>query len=204
MNQQIEIVIKTSPIIFLKRLIFIELFWAFLTTWLSIEINFPQLFEELQLDRVASFTIIVTLIVTSLQIFIVAVAFITWYFDAYKVDQRKITHQRGNFFGVSDIAPTQALTDVKVHQSRLGRTFNYGNLELVSVDSSRQAYLKNIPNPSHHAALIKALIPPPSNWTSTSNCKNRFRLRLPRVRGSISSSNPVFPGITGSSESIRI
>jgi membrane protein YdbS with pleckstrin-like domain len=141
-------------------LIFIELFWAFLTTWLSIEIDFPQLFEELQLDRVASFTIIVTLVVTSLQIFIVAVAFITWYFDAYKVDRRKITHQRGNFFGVSDVAPTQALTDVKVHQSRLGRTFNYGNLELVSVDSSRQAFLKNIPNPNHYAALIKALIPP--------------------------------------------
>ena len=160
MNQQPDIVIKTSPIIFLKRLIFIELSWALFTTWLSLQIDFSQLYSDLQLNRIASFTIIVTLVVTLLQIIFVALAFIAWHFDTYKADKGGITHQRGNFFGVSDVAPTQALIDVKVHQSRLGRTFNYGNLELVSVDSSRQVYLKNIPNPRHYAALIKGLIAP--------------------------------------------
>jgi hypothetical protein len=160
MHQQPDIVIKTSPIIFLKRLIFIELLWALLTTWLSLQFNFGQVYEALQLRRIASFSIIVALIVTSLQILFVAIAFVTWYFDTYRVDRRKITHQRGNFFGVSDVALTQALTDVKVRQSRLGRTFNYGNLELVNVDLARQTYLKNIPNPRHYADLIKELITP--------------------------------------------
>ena len=160
MNQPPDIVIKTSPIIFLRRLVVIELAWALLTTWLSLEFDFSQVYTDLQLNRVASFTIIVALIVTSLQILFVAIAFVTWYFDTYRIDGRKITHQRGNFFGVSDVALTQALTEVRVHQSRLGRTFNYGNLELVNVDSARHTYLKNIPNPRHYAALIKALIVP--------------------------------------------
>jgi hypothetical protein len=160
MSQQQEIIIKTSPIVFLKRLIFIEFFWALLTTWISLEIDLPQVYDDLQLTRLASFSIIIGLIVTSLQIFIVAVAFITWYFDSYKVDKHKIVHQKGNFFGVSNVAQTQALTDVKVNQSRLGKVFNYGNLELTTVDPNKQIRLKNVPNPVHYATLISDLFTP--------------------------------------------
>ena len=135
MSQQQEIIIKTSPIVFLKRLIFIEFFWALLTTWISLEIDLPQVYDDLQLTRLASFSIIIGIMVTSLQIFIVAVAFITWYFDSYKVDRHKIVHQKGNFFGVSTVAQTQALTDVKVNQSRLGTrlSIEYGYKDLLAI-----------------------------------------------------------------------
>ena len=58
------------------------------------------------------------------------------------------------------MAQTQALTDVKVNQSRLGKAFNYGALELVTVETNRQIRLKNIPNPFHYATLISELITP--------------------------------------------
>ena len=155
-----EIIIKTSPVVFLKRLIFIEFFWAMLTTWLSLQINLPQMYNDLQLTRIASFSIVVAVIVTAIQIFIIALAFIAWHFDTYRVDKHRIIHQRGHFFGVSDLAQTQALLGVKVQQSRLAVTFNYGTLELLTVNPSRRVFLKNVPNPNHYAGLIERLIAP--------------------------------------------
>ena len=158
MNQQQEIIIKTSSVVFLKRLIFIEFFWALLTAWLSLEIDFPQVYDELQLTRIASFSLVVGIIATSLQILIVALAFITWYFDTYQVDRTKIVHQRGNFFGVSDIARTQTLTDVRVSQSRLGKFFNYGTLQLVTVTRTKQISLKNVKDNSSYMGIVKLVI----------------------------------------------
>lgn len=160
MNHQQEIVIKKSPVVFLKWLIIIEFTWAIITTLLILWIDFDALYASLQLARVASFQIIVAGIITSLQVLFVAIAFISWYFDTYKIDRHKIVRQRGNFTGTSDIVQTKALTDVVIHQSRLGSSLNYGSLELITVDAKRKIRLKNIPNPARHAELIQNFITP--------------------------------------------
>ena len=161
MNTAEAIDIKTSPVVFLKRLIVIELIWTLLTTWLSFALDFSQLYIDLQLARIASFSLVVAIIVAAVQIFIIALAFVAWYFESYSVDRQRITHQRGTFFGVSHLVQTQALIEVRVRQSGLGQRFNYGTLELLTVNPAKKVHFKNIPNPNHYAELIKGLISRP-------------------------------------------
>lgn len=160
MSQPREIIIKTSPVVFLKRLIAIEFLFGLSTAVASVWIDFPDVYNDLQLTRFASITIITAIIITTIQIAIVAVAFITWYFDSYKVTKDVVLHRQGNFFGVSDVAKTRALLDVMVKQSKLGETFNYGNLQLVTVDGPRDRTLRNISNPYHYADAVKTFITP--------------------------------------------
>ena len=159
-NHQQEIVIKKSPVVFLKWLIVIEFSWAILIVIVALITDFNTLYNDLQLVRVASFEIMLAIIVTAFQVLFVTIAFISWYFDTYRIDRHKIVRQRGNFTGTSDIVQTKALTDVVIHQSRVGTSLNYGSLELVTVDAKRKISLKNIPNPAHYAELIKNFITP--------------------------------------------
>jgi hypothetical protein len=160
MSHPEEIVIKTTPVVFLKRLVAIELFFALSTTLLALWIDIPDAYTDLQLERFGSLTLLVSIAITTVQILIVAAAFITWYFDKYTVSKDAILHQKGSFFGVSDVVKPQALAEVNAKQSKLGRTFNYGTLELVTIDGDKPRRLHNLPNPYHQAEIIKSLIAP--------------------------------------------
>lgn len=155
-----KITIKSSPIVFIRRLIVIEFGFALITTLLALWFDFGQLYEELALARVASFNLLVGIVITSLQIFIIAVAFLSWYGDSYEVDRKTITRRRGGFIGTSTIARTDTLAEVRTNQSALGERFNYGIIVLVPVAGRRQRVLPDIPNPTHYAALIRELITP--------------------------------------------
>lgn len=160
MNQPQKIVIKSSPIVFIRRLIIIEFGFAIATTLLSLLIDFDGLYQSLGLSRIASFSLIITLIVTSIQILIIAAAFLSWYTDTYELDPEKIIRRRGGFSGLSTLAPTRTLVDVVVKQSSLGERFNYGTIELITVDSQKKPVLRDIPNPIHYAELIRTTITP--------------------------------------------
>ncbi len=158
--RQQEIVIKTSPVVFLKRLVIIEFLFAIGTTLISVSINLPGIYATSPLVSLASFGLIAGVFVTSIQILIVAAAFTTWYFDTYRVSKLKIMHWHASVFGERTIAQTQAVTGIKVVQSAVGHKLNYGTLKLTLLNAGRKSHLRNVPNPHHYAALIQKLIAP--------------------------------------------
>ena len=160
MNQQDKIIIKTSPFVFLRRLVVIEFFFAIISIYLALGVDLNQVYADLQLTRLASFGLVIALVITIVQVVIIATAFITWYADAYEVDRHQIIRRRGNLFGASTVVQTQALTDIEVIQSRFGDMVNYGTLELTTLDSNHKKRIKNITNPTHYAGIIRELIKP--------------------------------------------
>jgi tryptophan-rich sensory protein len=140
-NRRKKIVIKPTPAVFLRNLILIEFVWALAATLLSLQFSPTELYNDLQLARFASFNIILTIVVTTFQILIIALAFIVWYTDAYEIDRQTIIRRRGGLFGISEIAQTQILVDVQVSQSKLGTAFNYGTLSLTKAAASEKSYL---------------------------------------------------------------
>ncbi len=155
-----KIIIKPTPAVFLRNLVIIEFVWAVAATLLSLQFSPNDLYNDLQLARIGPFGIVLTLVITTFQILIIAIAFIAWYTDTYEIDRQTIIRRRGGLFGVSEIARTQTLTDIHVNQSKLGTTFNYGTLILIKAAAAEKSYLKNIPNPHRYAALIKTLLDP--------------------------------------------
>ena len=160
MSQQGKLVIKTSPVVFLKRLVVIEFLFTLISIFLFLSFDLNQIYDDLQLARISSYGVLLAIIIAVFQVLIVALAFITWYADSYEIDKNNIIRRHGNFLGASQVAQTQTLTNVELAQSRLGEALNYGTLELTPLDSPKKRYIKNIPNPGHYAEVIKLLIRP--------------------------------------------
>ena len=99
MSQQEKMVIKTSPVVFLKRLVIIELLFALISIFLFLSFDLNQIYDDLQLVRIISYGVLLSIIITLFQVLIVAFAFVTWYADTYEVDKNNIVRRRGNFGG---------------------------------------------------------------------------------------------------------
>lgn len=160
MNRSQEITIKTSPAVFLSWLIVIELVGGFFGFALALLVDLPDVYTDLQLTRYASFSFMLGLVLTLVQVSVISVAFFIWLFNTYRANLEKITQQRVTFFGTRDLIKTQTIAEVRVKQSWLGRSFNYGTLELLPLDTGAVPKLKNVPNPTHYAAEIRNLIRP--------------------------------------------
>ncbi len=159
MAQSAEIVVKPSPIVFLRWLIIIELVSVVISLLFTFGLDLPATYQNWPVSRYVSFSIMVSLVATGLQLAIIGGAFFIWYVNTYRINRDRITHLQATFFGSSELMRTQAITDINVSQSAMGRRFNYGSLALVAVDGP-VGHIKNIPNPHHYAAEIRALVLP--------------------------------------------
>ena len=68
MNQQDKIIIKTSPFVFLRRLVVIEFFFTIISIYLALGVDLNQVYADLQLTRLASFGLIIALVITIAQV----------------------------------------------------------------------------------------------------------------------------------------
>ncbi|GAB4424977.1 MAG: hypothetical protein Kow0031_04270 [Anaerolineae bacterium] len=159
MTQPAEIVIKPSPVVFLRWLIIIELVSVVISLLFTFGLDLPATYQNWPVSRYVSFSIMVSMVATGLQLAIIGGAFFVWYVNTYRINRERVTHLQATFFGSSELVRTQAIAAINVAQSGLGQRFNYGTLELVAVDGPT-TFIKDIPNPHHFAAEIRALILP--------------------------------------------
>ena len=101
---QDKIVIRSSPFLFLKRLVLIEFFFALLPFFIGFIVSLfvgdlTETYQILPFANSISFTLFLVILGTSVQILIIAVAFMSWYLPVYIVDREQIIRQRGSFFG---------------------------------------------------------------------------------------------------------
>ncbi len=153
--------ITASPFTFLKRLIVIEFFWAFLPILAAVIFNLTDLYNQTPVARGVPYELFSLIVMTSIQILIIAAAFLSWYLQKYQVDREAITLKRGDLFEAKTLIHTQSISDIEVQQGKPGQLFDYGTLLINSADGEQQVRLKDVPNPAHYAERIKALIDPP-------------------------------------------
>jgi len=155
-----QTIIRSSPFLFLKRLVFIEFFFALLpfAAFFLFNLLLGDVTDSYQVLPFASsipFNLFLVIIVTTMQILIVAVAFLSWYFPVYVISREQIMHERGGFFGTRKLLNTSLIDQVNVKQGRLARSLNYGTLHISTSNNSERARLKDIPEPIKYAALIE-------------------------------------------------
>ena len=161
-----QLSIRYSPFLFLKRLVIIQSFFAFLpflaVLFLSLFFgDVSTIYEQLSLARSISFEFFLTLLSTGFQLLILFLAFITWYFALYVADRERIVHKRGNILGTVHLANTPAVTNILVKQGWLARRMGYGSLKIETADASGKATIKDIPDPHRHMNLLWDLVQPP-------------------------------------------
>jgi len=155
-----NITITASPFVFLKWLIVIEFLWTFLPILAAVIFNLTDIYNQTAVARSIPYELFSLIVMTSIQVIIIAVVFLSWYLQKYQVNREAIVLKRGDLFEAKTLAQTQTIAGIEVEQGRLAKIFDYGTLVVSSAEQEKKARLKNIPNPAHYAALIEQLIDP--------------------------------------------
>ncbi|MGB3716530.1 MAG: hypothetical protein WA996_19090 [Candidatus Promineifilaceae bacterium] len=96
--KQEEIVIKQSPLIFIKYIVVIEFFFAFLPLLAFQLLGAQDSYETVGLAQTLPYGWLITIIMTTLQVLILTLTFVAWYFPAYHIDQQEIIYKRGDLY----------------------------------------------------------------------------------------------------------
>ncbi len=158
-NPQVEIVIRLSPLVFIIRLLLIELAFVLIATALSFALDVQVLFSFLPFSNGLSGNILTTLLFGIAQVAVVGLSFLTWYLESYTLKSTAITHRGGNTIGERELAAYSDIKSVNYTQNRLQTSYNYGTLKLSRSGKLKPVFIKNIPNPSYHARLIRQFVP---------------------------------------------
>jgi hypothetical protein len=156
---------RHSPFLFLKRLVFIQIFFALLPFMAALLISLfvgdlNVVYENLALARSISFEFFLTIISTTLQLLVLFFAFVTWYFPVYHANREQITHDRGSFLGMTQLVNTAAIISMSVRQGWLAQRVGYGSIEIETSDAAGKAIIKDIADPYRHMNLIWDLVQP--------------------------------------------
>jgi membrane protein YdbS with pleckstrin-like domain len=153
-----EFTIRKTPFLFLKWLVIIEFFFALLPFLAVILINLRPSYEGTPLAGTVSYNLLLAIGMTTLQVLILAISFVAWYFPVYHVNRQRILLRRSNLFEDRKVADTQAISRIEVKQGRLARRLDYGTLVLTCAGTAGTARMNHIPNPASYAGLIEDVV----------------------------------------------
>jgi hypothetical protein len=155
-----EISIRKTPFQFLKWLVVIEFVFALAPFLILLLTNLRQSYEGSGLAGTVSYNLLVAIGMTTIQVLIIGVSFVAWYFPVYQIQKDKILLRRSNLFEDKVVAETQKISGIEVQQGRLGSRLDYGTLIVGSEGVEERAYIKDISNPAAYAHMIEDLIEP--------------------------------------------
>lgn len=149
--------IKKSVLVFLRSVILIEFFFAFLPLFVNMVINLRSEYEATPLSIMISYDVLVVVIFTSLQILVIVVTFAFWYFPTYEIAPNAIRHLRSNLVEDRHLADVEKIQAIHLKQGWIGRRMNYGTLVCSMSQPDPAAYLRDIPNPVEVKAILVEL-----------------------------------------------
>ena len=144
-----EIILKRSPVLFLKIIILVEFLFAFLPIFLALifEATAVDYFNASFLAQILSFNLFVVLGTMLVQITAISAAFIIWFVPAYHITPERIFLTRGNILADLEIARVPEILGITVEQGWLGRKLGYGSLILKLADTAQRGRITNVPDP---------------------------------------------------------
>ncbi|NKQ36690.1 MAG: PH domain-containing protein [Chloroflexi bacterium] len=163
------IILKRSPVVFLKIIILIEFLFAFLPIFLALifQATAANYFNASFLAQILSFNLFVVFMVMVWQIIAIGLAFVIWFVPAYNITPENIILTRGGILADLEIARTPEILGIEVEQGWLGRKLGYGSLTLKLADSERHGRISNIPDPHRLKRAIERMetaVARPENW----------------------------------------
>lgn len=148
--------IHKTPFLFLRYLVVIEFFFALLPLVAALVIPLLRAeYNDTALAQNLSYNLLLTIIVTTLQILIVSISFFSWYLPVFQLDRQKIAYRRAGSADFRELISMDAVERVKIRQGWLGRRLDYGTLLIYGNFTDQPVRLKDIPNPIGTAHQIE-------------------------------------------------
>jgi membrane protein YdbS with pleckstrin-like domain len=147
--------IRKTPYLFLRYLALIEFFFAALPLLASLILPVQAEYNQTPLAQAISYNVLLLILMTILQILIIAISFFSWYLPLFKVERQRIAYRRAGSADFRELISLDAVQFVKIQWGWLGRRLDYGTLQIVGKSADRNIKLKDIPDPIGTANLIE-------------------------------------------------
>lgn len=147
--------IRKTPFLFFRYLVIIEFFFAFLPLILAVVFPVQAEYNQTVLAQSLSFNLLLTIVVTFLQILILIISFFSWYLPTYKINQKRISYRHAGSSEFQELITVDIIRRVEIYQRGLGRRFDYGTLLIYETNTDRIVKLKDIPDPVGVASQIE-------------------------------------------------
>jgi hypothetical protein len=154
----INLTIKQSPAVFLKRLAILQLVFAVTPAFLVAALRIEDTYNQWVVAAALTFNFAWTILFTTIQIVILAIVFYFWWVSYYLITKEQILRQREGIIGSVPLANTYAITDIQIKQRFLGKKLNYGTLIVYTSDQSEPIELHNVPELVQNQQLILDMV----------------------------------------------
>ena len=163
--------IHKTPFLFLRYLVVIEFFFAFLPLIAAFILPIQAEYNQTALAQELSYSVLLTIIMTTLQILIIAISFFTWYLPVFQIDRQRIAYRRAGSAEFRELIFVNTIQRVKIRQGWLGRRLDYGTLQIYGSFLDQAIQLKDIPNPIGTANQIEKWAADHQNLTPPAEVK---------------------------------
>ena len=163
--------IRKTPFLFIRYLVLIEFFFAFLPLIAILIFPIQAEYSESAVAQELSYNLLLTIVVTILQILIVTISFFSWYLPVFQINRQRITYKRAGSQDFRELISIDSIQQVEIRQGRLGRRLDYGTLLIYSNYTDRSINIKDIPNPIGTANQIEKWVALHSDLTPPSETK---------------------------------
>ena len=154
---QPAMIVRQSPFIFIQRIAVAEFVFSVLLL-LTTASTATESYETSGAGDVISFPLLLAVVITLLQVLIIAVTFVSWYFPAYRLAPAAILRKGSPFAQERTLVETAAIGKVAVKEGWLARQLGYGSLHLFDRNGLDVGAIKNVQDPETLANQVRALI----------------------------------------------
>ncbi|MBN2197831.1 putative DNA binding domain-containing protein [Candidatus Wolfebacteria bacterium] len=153
-------IIRRSPIIVIRNFIAIEII-AFFFYFLALGHGSLKydLYTSLFFSKLIPYDTAKLVFLSGAQLLITIFAFMSWYYEYYKISQNTISHSKGVFFKKRKIFPLDKFMTITSFSGPLGKLLHYGSINLKN-SSQNSIILKTISYSEDYLKTIKKAINP--------------------------------------------
>lgn len=149
-----ELIVKQSPLVFLKRIAILELLLTVLPLLIAAVFDFQRRYELSVGAGLLSYDLLLALAQTLLQVLIIGVTFALWQLPVYRIGENSLSAESGPWMESRRSVPLDAVLQVDVRQGWLARRFDYGSLLIGVAQRAQPLVMHSIPDPWRYAQEI--------------------------------------------------
>lgn len=148
--------IRKSHYIFIRNLAVTEFFFALLPLIATFIFPLRAEYNQTALAEDLSYTMLLVITVTTLQILIITLLFFSWYLPLFQIDRQVIAYRRVGSAEYQELIRIDVIQRVEIRQGWLGRRLDYGTLHIYGKHPGHPVKLKDIPDPVGTANRIES------------------------------------------------
>ena len=153
-----KIVVKEGPLVFMRKVLLMEVIAALLFFGLSFIENYGAIYQNLGLSKYLRFDILEVILFSLFQLIYISLLFLEWYFTQFEINEKEIIRKTGLIFRRQKAVSLRDVTSVEIYQSLLNRIMGHHATIILEHANGRFTKILNVSNFDEHVYVIKSMI----------------------------------------------